>query len=130
MTESEKEFIPLKFVQMNFDGSSVYERMDTGKKIAGKYVDILIPELGIANIPYGGIGKVRLETSLLPKLPALKNANGLILRIPGNVSNPRDLSRKNLKKDILHSGQYCYIDEKAAQKHEEDSGLGSGLSFE
>ncbi len=39
----EREYISLIFVQMNFDGSSVYQRLDTGDIVEGKYVDILEP---------------------------------------------------------------------------------------
>jgi hypothetical protein len=125
MKKLEKEFIPLIFLQMNLDGSSVYQRLDTKEKIDGEYVEMLCKRVEVMNVPYNGIGKIKIPYTLKG---ALEKANGLVLKIPEKFST------KHLEKEVLCSGEYCYIDEKAVQKkseeEEEYSELGSGLTIE
>ncbi len=108
---AERKMIPLVFVQMNFNGSSVYQRLDTGNKVNGEHVNLLSPELEILNVPYNGVGKIKMK-------PLLTEANGLILD---------ERTKSKVGEETLYDTQYCSVDEKAIQKQEEDSGFGNGL---
>ncbi len=111
MENLEKELIPLVFVQMNFDGSSVYERLDTGEHVSGEYLEML-SGLEVVNTSYSGVGKIKTTCPI-------ENANGLVLR---------RAEKEDLTKPDLYTGDYCYFDGEAFKEQEQSSELGSGLS--